>query len=467
MLASPLKEMFDRLFAATFSLQQNKAFLDTITKLFKKKKWEQLVVGFKNACQMARKVADNQRQAKKELLIASDGGINNNGDSIEKPKKLRKVLDSSLFTEWETFAVLVMQFKAQVHQIKTNFLFSFVEGGLIKALKNGDWILLDEINLANAETLECLSSLLQSPSGSILLLERGDTIPIQRHPNFRLFACMNPANDAGKRNLPSGLRSRFTEFWIDAPDSNLSDLMLIIKSYIHRFIPPGPTGEGMCMDVANFYNQTKDLARSHSLFDGADQRVHVSMRTLTRALSCAGHIAPTYGIRRSLYEGCFMTFMTGLGTASFKAVNDLLYQHILHGIKRPAAFVNQIPQNPSAPATDSNLSYDEPYALIETYWLEKGSVAVPDDLDSTFVLTPSVLTNLRNLARGCLSRKYPILIQGPTSAGKTSIIEYLAKRTGHRFIRINNHEHTDLQEYLGGYVSNDNGSLVFQEVCDD
>lgn len=27
-----------------------------------------------------------------------------------------------------------------------------------------------------------------------------------RHPNFRLFACMNPASDVGKRNLPDGIR---------------------------------------------------------------------------------------------------------------------------------------------------------------------------------------------------------------------------------------------------------------------
>ncbi len=43
------------------------------------------------------------------------------------------------------------------------------------------------------------------------------------------------------------------------------------------------------------------------------------------------------------------------------------------------------------------------------------------------------------------------------------MIEYLAKRTGHRFVRINNHEHTDLQEYLGSYISNTEGKLVFQE----
>jgi MoxR-like ATPase len=63
-----------------------------------------------------------------------------------------------------------------------------------------------------------------------------------------------------------------------------------------------------------------------------------------------------------------------------------------------------------------------------------------------------------------MASKYPILIQGPTSAGKTSMIEYLAKRTGHKFVRINNHEHTDIQEYIGSYKSNAEGKLEFVEV---
>lgn len=33
-----------------------------------------------------------------------------------------------------------------------------------------------------------------SSSGTITLHERGDDTPIIRHPNFRLFACMNPSS---------------------------------------------------------------------------------------------------------------------------------------------------------------------------------------------------------------------------------------------------------------------------------
>ncbi len=35
-----------------------------------------------------------------------------------------------------------------------------------------------------------------------------DSEPVVRHPDFRLFACMNPATDVGKKDLPPGIRSR-------------------------------------------------------------------------------------------------------------------------------------------------------------------------------------------------------------------------------------------------------------------
>ena len=60
-------------------------------------------------------------------------------------------------------------------------------------------------------------------------------------------------------------------------------------------------------------------------------------------------------------------------------------------------------------------------------------------------------------------RTYPILLQGPTSAGKTSLIQYTARLLGYECLRVNNHEHTDLQEYVGSYTTSEKGELVFQE----
>jgi len=51
--------------------------------------------------------------------------------------------------------------------------FTLIQGALVEAVTQGWWILLDEINLASAETLQCLSSLLEGPEGSFLLTEKG------------------------------------------------------------------------------------------------------------------------------------------------------------------------------------------------------------------------------------------------------------------------------------------------------
>jgi midasin len=89
---------------------------------------------------------------------------------------------------------------------------------------------------------------------------------------------------------------------------------------------------------------------------------------------------------------------------------------------------------------------------------------LPPDPAQEYIVTPSVEKKLVDLTRIIVGRRFPVLIEGPTSTGKTSSIEYLAKRIGHRFVRINNHEHTDIQEYLGTYVSDPaTGKLVFQD----
>ena len=40
------------------------------------------------------------------------------------------------------------------------------------------------------------------------LLLCSDYDPIVRHEDFRLFACMNPATDVGKKVLPNSIRNR-------------------------------------------------------------------------------------------------------------------------------------------------------------------------------------------------------------------------------------------------------------------
>ena len=75
--------------------------------------------------------------------------------------------------QWQTLHKKIVHLKKQLKTAESGLAFHFVEGALVQAIQKGDWGLLDEINLATAETLECLSGVLESSSGSVVLMERG------------------------------------------------------------------------------------------------------------------------------------------------------------------------------------------------------------------------------------------------------------------------------------------------------
>lgn len=320
----------------------------------------------------------------------------------------------------------------------------YVEGSLARAIQRGDWMLLDELNLASPETLECLNGVLEGPDGSVLLSERGDTQPLKRHPAFRLFACMNPATDVGKRDLPPGIRNRFSEVYVDEIGS-ADDLQIVVAAYMQAF---GTGGESLVAPIVDFYMAARRAAADGGLRGDGQQRPTYSLRTLCRALVHAIALQGIYGMRRSLAEGLRMSFLTQLDQESTQAMERLLRHHVV-----PDSWKADVAQLPRQPGPE--------YVRFLNYWLRVGGEAPCEP--AQYIQTPTITANLRNVARVVASGRFPVLLQGPTSSGKTSLIEYLAATTGHRFVRINNHEHTDIQEYLGSYVSDDAGKLVFRD----
>ena len=159
----PLKETFDNLFPKTFSKKANTRFLGSVNKAFLAKDWGRFIKILRSCVQIVKKKFKNEGAKRR---------------------------NSSLRQEWNHFSLTLTQFEVQKDAIENHFAFDFIEGPLVKAVRDGSWVLLDEINLASADTLESLSGLLEG--GSLCLTERGDTGAVARHPNFRIFACMNP-----------------------------------------------------------------------------------------------------------------------------------------------------------------------------------------------------------------------------------------------------------------------------------
>ncbi|KAI1794980.1 midasin [Ganoderma leucocontextum] len=437
-----LQERFLEMFGGTFSRKKNARFEESVRKAVQERKWKRATGLWLEAVKLA-KDRIKKKQAEEDAKELEEG----------TPRKRRKVEGSELnvpMEAWEAFERDVQTFEVQHVQGKSKFAFAFVEGPLIKALRNGDWILLDEVNLATPETLESISGLLHGPTASITLTEQGSLEPIPRHPDFRLFACMNPATDVGKKDLPPNIRCRFTEIDVPPPDADKETLLTIVAQYIGTC---AVGDRGAIMDVSEFYTAVKRLSVERQIADGANHRPHFSMRTLARALTFAADMAAAYSLRRALWEGCLMAFTMALNGPSAAAVTALAQKHILAGVKNPRSLLAKEPLPPGEPAA---------FVKFGPFYLERGPW--PEDPAEDYIMTPSVETKLIDLARIIAAKRFPVLIEGPTSSGKTSSIEYLTKRTGHRFVRINNHEHTDIQEYIGTYVSDPvTGKLVFKE----
>jgi len=84
----------------------------------------------------------------------------------------------------------------------------WVDGLLIRAMTEGHWIVLDEVNAALPEILFALHSLLDDDRFVVLTDKMGEVI--HPHEDFRVFACMNPSEEyVGTKELNKAFLSRW------------------------------------------------------------------------------------------------------------------------------------------------------------------------------------------------------------------------------------------------------------------
>ena len=77
----------------------------------------------------------------------------------------------------------------------------------MQALKQGNWVLLDELNLATQSVLEGLNSCLDHRA-QVYIPELGKTINCPH--TFRIFAAQNPLGQGGgRKGLPKSFLNRF------------------------------------------------------------------------------------------------------------------------------------------------------------------------------------------------------------------------------------------------------------------
>ncbi|MEQ1504391.1 MAG: AAA family ATPase [Myxococcota bacterium] len=94
------------------------------------------------------------------------------------------------------------------------------DGLVVTAMKRGWWVVLDELNLAEPQILERLNPVLE-PHPSLVLTEHDNSVigsgGVPVHPDFRIFATMNPAEYAGRSALSPAYRDRWRAYKYVSP----------------------------------------------------------------------------------------------------------------------------------------------------------------------------------------------------------------------------------------------------------
>ena len=434
----PQFHSFVDLFDETFSARKNEKFQQSVQKAFKQQNWQRLLALWQQAVDMAQS-ALGRPIALAQVDIRS-----------AKRRKLASPRHRELQSQWTKFEAGLKELRMHIDRSSQHPIFEFVESRLVKAVRDGEWLLLDEINLASSDTLDHIISLLQSSAENrpfLMISEKASNERLEAHPNFRIFAAMNPASDTGKKQLAPDLRSRFTEIYVDAGDDKLKDLSELISAYLG---PLGSTDTQATKDLALAYLEVKLQSSQNRLSDHAGDISCFSLRSLVRCLQFIVQHAATMGLRRSMFEGFQMTFLTTLSKEAEVTILPEIREYLLSNVKNTESFFSQPPTKGD---DEGKFIWSKHHSVL------RGPEALT--LPSDYILTASIQHNLEKIARAVSMQRFPILLQGPTSSGKTSMIQYLARLTGNKMVRVNNHEHTDIQEYLGSYSSGQDGKLQY------
>ncbi|CAF5144435.1 unnamed protein product, partial [Rotaria sp. Silwood1] len=117
---------------------------------------------------------------------------------------------------------LILKYSQEQH-------FIWIESILIRSMRQGDWLILENVNTCSLSVLDRLNSLLE-PNGQLILNEGGgQDLIIKPHKNFRLILTMDPKQGNGE--ISRAMKNRCCEIYIDdQQEYNYYDLKELIQS---------------------------------------------------------------------------------------------------------------------------------------------------------------------------------------------------------------------------------------------
>ena len=346
------------------------------------------------------------------------------------------------------------------HSDDDDRLFEWMDGPLILSMRDGGLFLADEISLADDSVLERLNSVLE-PERMLVLAEKGADLGgnissspdiIFAHENFRLIGTMNPGGDYGKKELSPALRNRFTEIWCPKVEVNRvsCDVLKIIEHNIRKEIVlnqegNSDLGEAMLLFLEHFTCTELGKKCVLSIRDILSW-VHFINKVTLKQTSLDPGLAYIHGACLVLLDG-LGSGLTGSGAAGWKHLRKASLNYLCQQVWQSSGTMPNKATLLEEFVCELNLVNTDTLFGIGPFMITKGPENEPKSEIFTFK-APRTCVNLLRLLRG-LQLSRPLLLEGSPGVGKTSLVIALAKASGHKILRINLSEQTDVSDLFG------------------
>ena len=299
--------------------------------------------------------------------------------------------------------------------------FEWKEAEFLKAMQEGHWVLLDEMNLAPQSVLEGLNAVLDH-RGTVYVPELGRSF--SRHPSFRIFAAQNPIQQGGgRKGLPKSYVNRFTKVYVDPLTT--TDLLLISK---HMF-PNYPEGWLKHMITYNSLLETETALKRSFGRDGSPWEFNLRDIFRWGTLLC-GTDAPLHPVEhlRSVY---LARFRTDPDRESARALFDSVFN------------------------LSSDFLSSAPHPFISSTNVQVGHFVEGRKQSFRSFLRPGVMLQAHLPwieAMGlALQKGWLVIVSGAPDSGKTSLVRVVAELTGNTLQELSINHATDTSDILGSY----------------
>lgn len=306
--------------------------------------------------------------------------------------------------------------------------FQWRDAAFLDAMQRGDWVLLDEMNLASQTVLEGLNAVLDH-RGTVFIPELGRSF--ERHSDFRVFAAQNPLQQGGgRKGLPKSFLNRFTKVYLQ--EHTPEDLLMICR---HLY----PGDQGLVQRMITFNEIIREATMASRTIGREGSPWEFNLRDLFRWFKL---LSEKNGLE-----------LTDHPVEYLKLVYLQRFRNERDRAAVMAAFEKVFSVSSRSP---------RPQALLTPNMFQIGHSLVRRAVKTSFVemLIRHEHLELAESVLKCIEHGWLVILSGESGVGKRQLLQAIATAAGRCLGEFAMHPGIDTSEMLGSFEQHDIGRLL-------